>query len=75
LHRLDGLKFIQPHKDKGLKYALWHIVKDHEHEWESPYGERLSFDLRRYIYVSDDGMIDLRHSVSRYLRKVDAKIS
>ena len=60
LHRLDGLNFIQPHKDKGLKYGLWDTVKDHEHELELPYDKRPDFDLRRYVYITNDGRIYLK---------------
>jgi hypothetical protein len=55
LHRLDGLNFIQPHKDKGLKYGLFDIVEDHKHELELPPDKRPFFDLKKYVYITDEG--------------------
>jgi hypothetical protein len=53
LHRLDGLDFIQP--NKGLKYGLYDIEEDHRHEKELSYQERPDFDLRKYVYITDEG--------------------
>jgi TIR domain len=59
LHRLDGLSFIQPHKNKRLKYGLFDIVEDHKHELELPPDKRLPFDLKKYVYITDEGRMYL----------------
>jgi hypothetical protein len=66
LHRLDGLGFIQP--NNGLKYGLYDIVEDHQHEGSKSYKERPDFDLRKYVYITDKGkkylntLNDIRYS-------------
>ena len=51
LHRLDGLNFIQPNKGFGL----WDIVQEHKDDEKLPYNERPEFDLKKYVYITDDG--------------------
>jgi len=51
LHRLDGLHFIQPNRG----YGLFNIVEDHKHELDSPPDKRSFFDLKKYVYITDEG--------------------
>jgi hypothetical protein len=53
LHRLDGLDFIQP--NEGLKYGLYDIVVDHKHEEELHPKDRPLFDLKQYVYITEEG--------------------
>jgi hypothetical protein len=52
LHRLDGLDFIQPHKNDP---GLWGIVEDHKRDLELQYEQRPLFDLKKYVYITDRG--------------------
>ncbi|HEV8714411.1 MAG TPA: hypothetical protein VGX03_16490 [Candidatus Binatia bacterium] len=51
LHRLDGLGFIQPNKG----YGLYDIVKEHRDDERFPYEQRPPFDLKKYVYITDEG--------------------
>jgi hypothetical protein len=51
LHRLDGLGFIQPNK----RYGLYDIEKEHKHDENLPYEQRPLFDLKKYVYITDEG--------------------
>jgi hypothetical protein len=53
LHRLDGLNFIQP--NQGLKYGLFDIVEDHKDELNISADKRPLFDLKNYVYITDEG--------------------
>jgi hypothetical protein len=52
----------------GLKYGLYDIVEDHQHEGTEPYKKRPDFDLRKYVYITDKGkkylstLNDIRYS-------------
>jgi len=61
LHRLDGLDFIQPDKDNVA--GLYGIVKDHRGDEKLPYPDRPLFDLKKYVYITDEG--------KKYLRILD----
>jgi hypothetical protein len=56
LHRLDGLNFIQPNPGCGL----YDIVKEHEEDLKKHYSERPPFDLKKYVYITDDGKTYLK---------------
>jgi hypothetical protein len=51
LHRLDGLGFIQPKNGHGL----YDIEKDHKDDERLPYEQRPPFDLKEYVYITDEG--------------------
>ena len=51
LHKLDGLDFIQP----NTGYGLYDIVKDHRDDERSAYEERPLFDLKKYVYITNEG--------------------
>ena len=53
LHRLDGLDFIQPNKWVGG--GLYTIEKDHKNEDSTPYDQRPQWDLRQYVYITENG--------------------
>jgi hypothetical protein len=71
LHRLDGLGFIQP--NKGLQYGLYDIVVEHQQELEKGYEERPLFDLKKYIYITDEGKKYL-NTLNDILRKAEKQI-
>jgi hypothetical protein len=51
LHRLDGLNFIQPNPG----YGLIDIVERHKDDLKSEYNQRKPFDLKEFVYITDDG--------------------
>jgi uncharacterized membrane protein len=51
LHRLDGLKFIQPNPGFGLVT----IEQRHKADEALPFDDRPQFDLKEFVYVTDDG--------------------
>ena len=53
LHRLDGLNFIQPNSGYGL-ITIEERHKDDE-KLPVPPHERPSFDLKEFVYITDDG--------------------
>jgi hypothetical protein len=75
LHRLDGLNFIQPHQDKGLRHGLYDIVEDHEKDLKDPYLERPPFDLKKYVYITDDGRryLNVLNDILEKVKKVESK--
>ena len=69
LHRLDGLGFIQPNKE----YGLYDIKKEHQHEEDKRYEERPPFDLKKYVYITDEGKKYL-NTLNDILRKAEEQI-
>lgn len=66
LHRLDGLNFIQPNPG----YGLMTIEDRHRDDAKLPVEERPFFDLKEFVYITDDGERYLE--TWRYiLKKVD----
>jgi len=53
LHRLDGPNFIQPNKE--IQGGLYTIEKEHEKESETEYHKRPEWDLKRYVYITEEG--------------------
>ena len=51
LHRLDGLNFIQPNQGFGL----YDIVKEHNKDLDQPNDHRPLLDLKRYVYITEEG--------------------
>ena len=66
LHRLDGLGFIQPNKG----YGLYDIEKEHKHDENLPYEQRPLFDLKKYVYITDEGKKYL-NTLNDILRKAE----
>jgi hypothetical protein len=67
LHRLDGLNFIQPNPGYGL-ITIEELHKDDE-KLPVPPHERPSFDLKEFVYITDDGKRYL-NILSYILKKV-----
>jgi hypothetical protein len=64
LQRLDGLDFIQPNKG----YGLYDIEQEHRGDERCPYEQRPLFDLKKYVYITDEGKKYL-DTLNDFLRK------
>jgi len=53
LHRLDGLKFIQPKPEQ--EHGLFTIEERHREDDKLPFDNRPAFDLKKFVYITDDG--------------------
>jgi hypothetical protein len=71
LHRLDGLGFIQPNKDNVD--GLYGIVKEHRDDERLPYPERHPFNLKKYVYITDEGKMYL-NTLNDILRKAEEQM-
>jgi hypothetical protein len=71
LHRLDGLGFIQPNKDNVD--GLYGIVKEHRDDERSPYPERHPFNLKKYVYITNEGKKYL-NTLNDILRKAEEQM-
>jgi len=71
LHRLDGLNFIQPNPGFGLIS----IRQEHEKDLEMAYEKRPLFDLKKYVYITDEGReyLDVLIDVLEKAKKASAK--
>jgi hypothetical protein len=53
---LDGLGFIQSNKGQ----RLYDIVAEHKSDESLPYEKSLTFDLKKYVHITEDGKKYLR---------------
>ena len=69
LHRLDGLNFIQPKPG----YGLMTIEHRHGDEAKLPVEQRPFFDLKEFVYITEDGEKYL-DTWQYILKKVDKQV-